>query len=226
MSSTFACDLGLNRKTLSRKFFLLFCFSFSRNFLQPVLAANARFADSIVWKNKSFLWKGHRQEKKLRFCICYLWKMKEKPANFNRGVCFSMKWKATCQNWAHLDEEKQFGLKSHLRASCTQPFNYKCALLRTEWRMFLSNDGEITCDKYLSWLILVTKCIVLILKVFTVKIFLTCKACKQALFWVLAHERQSCERADKRQPTVAATITQWFSFPPGNRRNWVKFHWN
>ena len=47
-----------------------------------------RFADSIVWKNKSFPWKGHRQEKNLRFCICYLWKMKEKPANLNRGVCF------------------------------------------------------------------------------------------------------------------------------------------
>ena len=52
--------------------------------------------------------------KKLRFCICYLWKMKEKPANLNRGVCFSMKWKATWRNWAHLEEEKQFGLKSHL----------------------------------------------------------------------------------------------------------------
>ena len=61
--------------------------------------------------------------KKLCFCIRYLWKMKEKPANLNRWVCFSMKWKATCRNWAHLDEEKQFGLKSHLRASCTQPFN-------------------------------------------------------------------------------------------------------
>ena len=61
--------------------------------------------------------------KKLRFCIRYLWKMKEKPANLNRGLCFSIKWKATCRNWAHLDEEKQFGLKSHLRACCTQPFN-------------------------------------------------------------------------------------------------------
>ena len=60
--------------------------------------------------------------KKLHFCIRYLWKMKEKPANLNRGVCFSIKWKATCRNWAHLDEEKQFGLKSHLRACCTQPF--------------------------------------------------------------------------------------------------------
>ena len=79
--------------------------------------------DSIVWKNKSFLWKGHCQEKKLRFCIRYLWKMKEKPANLNRGVCFSMKWKATCKNWAHL-EEKKFGLKSHLRSCCRKPF--KC----------------------------------------------------------------------------------------------------
>ena len=69
--------------------------------------------------------------KKLRFCIRYLWKMKEKPANLNRGVCFSIKWKATCRNWAHLDEEKQFGLKSHLRACCTQPFN--CQPLFGKW---------------------------------------------------------------------------------------------
>ena len=52
--------------------------------------------------------------KKLRFCIRYLWKMKEKPANLNRGVCFSIKWKATCRNWAHLDEEKQFRPKKSL----------------------------------------------------------------------------------------------------------------
>ena len=107
------------------EFFLLFCFSFSRNFLQPALVANVRFADSIVWKNKSFLWKGHRQEKNCVFALRYFWKMKEKPANLNRGVCFSMNWKATCRNWAHLNEEKKFGLKSHLRASRTQPFNFR-----------------------------------------------------------------------------------------------------
>ena len=50
--------------------------------------------------------------KKLRFCIRYLWKMKEKPTNLNRGVRFSMKWKATCQNWAHLDKEKIWPKKS------------------------------------------------------------------------------------------------------------------
>ena len=73
--------------------------------------------------------------KKLRFCIRYLWKMKEKPANLNGGLCFSIKWKATCRNWAHLDEEKNFSLKSHLRACCTQPFNYKGCF----WQLVIGN---------------------------------------------------------------------------------------
>ena len=40
--------------------------------MQVFLAANARFADSVVWKNKSFVWKGHRQEKHCVFAyiIC------------------------------------------------------------------------------------------------------------------------------------------------------------
>ena len=53
------------------QFFLLFCFSFSRNnacknagLNEPAMAAKARFADSIVWRNKSFVWKGHCQKKK------------------------------------------------------------------------------------------------------------------------------------------------------------------
>ena len=33
------------------------------DFPEPALVANARFTDSIVWKNKSFVWKGRRQEK-------------------------------------------------------------------------------------------------------------------------------------------------------------------
>ena len=43
-------------------FFLLFCFSFSRNnacknagFPEPAMVANAWFADSIIWKNSSKL---------------------------------------------------------------------------------------------------------------------------------------------------------------------------
>ena len=88
-------------------------------------------------------------EKKLCFCIRYLWKMKEKPANLNRGVCFSIKWKATCRNWAHLDEEKQFDPKSHLRACCTEPFNYyynnPVSLLLT------GGHTEITQTEWISW---------------------------------------------------------------------------
>ena len=41
-------------------------------FVFEKFSANARFADSIVWKNKSFLWKGHRQEKNcvFEYVIC------------------------------------------------------------------------------------------------------------------------------------------------------------
>ena len=79
--------------------------------------------------------------KKLRFCIRYLWKMKEKPANLNGGLCFSIKWKATCRNWAHLDEEKNFGLKSHLQACCTQPFNcfQLCVVSFQSFTVFISD---------------------------------------------------------------------------------------
>ena len=49
--------------------------------MQVFLAANACFTDSIVWKNKSFVWKGRRQEKTAFLHTRYLWKTKEKPAN-------------------------------------------------------------------------------------------------------------------------------------------------
>ena len=91
--------------------------------------------------------------KKLRFCIRYLWKMKEKPEKntllFNRRVFFSIKWKATCRNWAHLDEEKQFGLKGHLRACCTQPFN--CVLQPVSWVVcFWGPQGQVLSVKSLN----------------------------------------------------------------------------
>ena len=123
MSSIFACDLGLNRKTLSRNFFCCFVFRFREIFFNQHWRQMRASLILLVGKAKAFFGKDTAR-KKLHFCIRYLWKMKEKPANLNRAVCFSMKWKATCRNWAHLDEEKQCGLKSHLRASCMQPFNY------------------------------------------------------------------------------------------------------
>ena len=88
--------------------------------------------------------------KKLRFCIRYLWKMKEKPANLNGGLCFSIKWQATCQNWAHLDEEKNFGLKSHLRACCTQPFNCSSTIKSPRPSKLLEVfESSIQCTRYI-----------------------------------------------------------------------------
>ena len=123
MSSIFACDLGLNRKTLSRNFFCCFVFRFREIFFNQHWRQMRASLNLLFGKtNLKLSLERTPPGKKLHFCIRYLWKMKEKPANLNRGVCFSIKWKATSQNWAHLDKEKQFGLKSHLRASCTQPF--------------------------------------------------------------------------------------------------------
>ena len=56
----FACDLGFNRKTLLCNFFGCFVFRFreiTHAKMQVFLVANARFTDSIVWKNKGFVWK-------------------------------------------------------------------------------------------------------------------------------------------------------------------------
>ena len=36
-------------------------------FREPAMAANTHFADSIVWKNESFVWKGRSQEKRTAF---------------------------------------------------------------------------------------------------------------------------------------------------------------
>ena len=67
---------------------LLLLFFFLRNnackiagFPEPALVANVHFADSIVWKNKSFVWNAHRQENKCVFAYVIFWKTKQKPMN-------------------------------------------------------------------------------------------------------------------------------------------------
>ena len=61
-----------------------------------------RFADSIVWKNKSIVWEGCCQEKNCVFAILFLENEREtselKLGGGGGGVCFSMKLKATCEN--------------------------------------------------------------------------------------------------------------------------------
>ena len=124
MSSIFACDLGLNWKTLPVIFSAVLFFIFKR-FSWTSTGSKCALRWFYCLEKQKLSLERTPPGKKLRLCIRYLWKVKEKPANLNMGVCFSMKWKATCQNWAHLDEEKKFGLKGHLRASCTKPFNCK-----------------------------------------------------------------------------------------------------
>ena len=100
MSSIFACDLALNGNTLPRNFFLLFCFPFSSNFLEPALATNARFADSIG-KTKAFFGKDTARTKTPFLHTLFLENERETSKlkwPGGGGVRFSMKWKATCKN--------------------------------------------------------------------------------------------------------------------------------
>ena len=116
MSSIFACDLGLNGKTLPRNFFCCFVFRCREIFLNQHWRQMHASVILLFGKAKAFFGKDTARKKTpFLHSLRYFWKMKEKPANLNRGSCFSMKWEATCKNWAHLDEEKKFGLKSHLR---------------------------------------------------------------------------------------------------------------
>ena len=87
MSSIFACDLGLNRKTLSRNFFCCFVFRFREIFFNQHRRQMRASLILLFGKQKLSL-ERTLPGKKLRFCIHYLWKMKEKPANLNRGGMF------------------------------------------------------------------------------------------------------------------------------------------
>ena len=123
MSSIFACDLGFKGKHCPVIFSAVLFFVL-RNFLEPALAANAHFADSIVWKKQKLSLERTPPGKKLRFCIRYFWKMKEKPANLNRGGMFFSEVEGHMQKLSSFGQRKKFGLKSHLRGPSTQPFNY------------------------------------------------------------------------------------------------------
>ena len=70
--------------------------------------------------------------------------MKEKPANLNRGVRFSMKWKATCQNWAHLDEKKNSAWKVTYALVAQSPSIVTVAIYYKEKYHYSSTTSEIT----------------------------------------------------------------------------------
>ena len=89
MSSSFACDLALNGKTLPRNSFCCFVFRFRVIFLNQHWWQMHASLILLFGKTKAFFGKDTAR-KKLHFCISYFWKMKEKPANLNRRVCFFM----------------------------------------------------------------------------------------------------------------------------------------
>ena len=73
-------------------FFLLLRNNACRNagFPEPALTANARSADSIVWKNKSFVWKGCHQEKHCIFAYVICGKRKRNQrTKIGGGTFFS-----------------------------------------------------------------------------------------------------------------------------------------
>ena len=73
---------------------------------EPAPVANARFADFTVLRKTKALFGKDATGKKLCFCKRYFWKMKEKPANKDRGLCFATKSKITRKNSAHFEDYK------------------------------------------------------------------------------------------------------------------------
>ena len=140
MSLIFACDLGLKRKTLSRNFFCCFVFCFREIFFNQHWRQMRASLILLFGKTKAFFGKDTAR-KKTAFLHTLFVENERETSNLNGGLCFSIKWKATCRNWAHLDEEKNFGLKSHLRACCTQPFNYNMIKPRDETDMTWHDDS-------------------------------------------------------------------------------------
>ena len=87
MSSIFACDLGLNQKTLPRNFFCCFNFVFEKfSCTSPGGKWVLRWFYCL--EKQKFSLERTPPGKQPHFCVRYLWKMKEKPANLNRGYVF------------------------------------------------------------------------------------------------------------------------------------------
>ena len=136
MSSIFACDLGLNRKTLSRNFFCCFVFCFREIFFNQHWRQNARFADSVVWKNKSFLWKGHRQEKTAFLHTLFVENERE-TSKLKWGAMFFSKVEG------HMPKLSSFG-----RGKKFRPKKSLTSLLHAALQEYNSTGNELSCKSY------------------------------------------------------------------------------
>ena len=91
--------------------------------MQVFLVANARFADSIVWKNKNFVWNGHRQEKHCIFAYVIFGKRKRNQQTKIGDYVFLRNRRPHAKIELIWTCEKKYGLKSHLGWTCRCPFN-------------------------------------------------------------------------------------------------------
>ena len=148
MSSIFACDLGLNGKTLPRNFFCRFVFVFEK-FSWTSTGGNCALHWFYCVEKQKLSLERTPPGKKLRFCKCTLFLENERETSkLKWGVCFSMKWKATRKNWAHLEEERNFGLKSHLRGCCRQPFNFILIRIKLKCTYSYSVEFILFCNSF------------------------------------------------------------------------------
>ena len=121
MSSIFACDLGLNRKTLSRNFFCCFVFRFREIFFNQHWRQMRASLILLFGKTKAFFGKDTAR-KKTAFLHTLLVENERETSKLKWGAMFFYKVEGHMPKLSSCGRGKNFGLKSHLRACCTQPF--------------------------------------------------------------------------------------------------------
>ena len=82
----------------------------------------------LFGKTKAFFGKDTARKKTAFLHTLLLENEKEKPANLNRGGMFFYEVEGHMQKLSAFGQGKKFGLKSHLRGCCMQPFNCRIAI--------------------------------------------------------------------------------------------------
>ena len=139
MSSIFACDLGLKRRILPRKFFWCFVFHFREIFLnQPWRQMHASLI-LLFAKTKAFFGKDTTR-KTTAFLHTLFVENERETSKLKYGGMFFSEVEGHMQKLSSFGRGKKIGLKSHLRGSSTQPFN--CTLLLGELSVIQSQELE------------------------------------------------------------------------------------
>ena len=163
MSSIFACDLGLNRKTLSRNFFCCFVFRFQEIFFNQHWRQMRASLILLFGKTKAFFGKdtarkktaflhtsfveNERETSKLKWGAMFFYKVeghRPKLSSFGRGKKFRPKKSLTSLlhaalqllKWTHPDPTKIFSHK-HEQNSDWSHVNTWHVCLKSHWSEFV-----------------------------------------------------------------------------------------